>query len=96
MSRIDTFDLRYIGDRLVRRASPGSYRFSLTRRLELLKEGRAHTARLPPSQQFRTRAEECRFEAGIFRDPKARAQMLQLADSYDRKAIQAEEIEMGR
>lgn len=48
----------------------------------------------PASQRYRTHAEECRNKAQSYRDPKARTQMLQLAAEYDRKAAQAEEIEL--
>lgn len=48
----------------------------------------------PASQRYRTHAEECRNKAQLYRDPKARTQMLQLAAEYDRKAAQAEEIEI--
>jgi hypothetical protein len=51
-------------------------------------------ARTPASQAYRTRAEECRNKAHSYRNPKARTQMLQLAAEYDRKAAQAEEIEL--
>jgi len=46
------------------------------------------------SQQYRTRAEECRRKAETFRDPKARARMLDVAAEYDRKAEQAEASEV--
>jgi hypothetical protein len=42
------------------------------------------------SQQYRTRAIECRTKAQTFRDPKARARMLEVAAEYERKADQAE------
>jgi hypothetical protein len=45
------------------------------------------------SQQYRARAEECRTKAQMFRDPKARARMLDLASEYERKANQAEALE---
>ena len=45
------------------------------------------------SQQYRARAEECRAKAQMFRDPKARARMLDLASEYERKANQAEALE---
>jgi hypothetical protein len=48
---------------------------------------------LRTSQQFRARAEEFRLQAETFRDPKARAQMLNLAANYERWAIRAEELE---
>ena len=48
----------------------------------------------PASQIYRTHAEECRNKAQSYRDLKARTQMLQLAAEYDRKAAQAEEIEL--
>ena len=49
---------------------------------------------IPSSQRYRARAEQCRIQAEPFRDPKARTQMLQLGAECDRKAAQAEEIEM--
>ena len=45
------------------------------------------------SQQYRARAEESRAKAQMFRDPKARARMLDLASEYERKANQAEALE---
>ena len=42
------------------------------------------------SQQYRTRATECRTKAQMFRDPKARARMLEVAAEHERKADQAE------
>ncbi len=45
------------------------------------------------SERYRARADERRVKAESFRDPKARAQMLQLAADYDRKAVQAEAFE---
>jgi len=45
------------------------------------------------SQQYRARAEEFRAKAQMFRDPKARARMLDLASEYERKANQAEALE---
>jgi hypothetical protein len=48
------------------------------------------------SQQYRARAEECRTKAQMFRDPKARARMLDLAAEYERKAKQAEASEIQR
>jgi hypothetical protein len=49
----------------------------------------------PPSlsHQYRTRGEECRRKAEAFRDPKARARMLEVAAEYERKAKQAEVAE---
>jgi hypothetical protein len=48
----------------------------------------------PASQRYRTHAEECRNKVQSYRDSKARTQMLQLAAEYDRKAAQAEAIEL--
>jgi hypothetical protein len=79
---------------VTRQANPDNFRQSLTQRLELLRESRSRSASLLVSEQYRARAEECRFQAESFRDPKARAQMRQLAASYDRKAIFAEKFEM--
>ena len=50
-------------------------------------------ARIPASQRYRARAEECRVNARSFRDESARTQMLHLADDYERKAVQAEVFE---
>jgi hypothetical protein len=66
---------------------------SLTRRLEALRESRIRSAQLPVSRQYYARADECRFQAESFRDPKARAQMLQLAASYNCRALLAEKFE---
>jgi hypothetical protein len=48
------------------------------------------------SRHYYQRADECRFQAESFRDPKARAQMLQLAASYNRRALLAEKFENKR
>jgi hypothetical protein len=48
------------------------------------------------SQQYRARAEECRTRAQAFRDPKARARMLDVAAEYERKAKQAEASEIQK
>jgi hypothetical protein len=45
------------------------------------------------SQQYRARAEQCRTRAQTFRDPKARARMLDVAAEYERKALRAETLE---
>jgi hypothetical protein len=87
---------RYLGPRTSRTGrSTAKYvspRFlSLRQRLELLRQHKIRAARLPESQRYRTQAEEFRFQAETFRDPKAQAQMRQLAAVYDRKATQAEE-----
>jgi hypothetical protein len=47
----------------------------------------------PLSQEYRRRAEECRSKAQTFRDPKARARMLDVAAEYERKSRQAEALE---
>lgn len=49
--------------------------------------------RLPASQRYRARANECRITAQSFRNPNVRAQLLELAADYDRKAVQAEAFE---
>jgi hypothetical protein len=68
-----------------------SIRFlSLTQRLELLRRHKVRVARLPTSQRYRAQAEEYRFQAEAFRDPETQAQMLRLAEIYERKAMQAE------
>jgi hypothetical protein len=51
-------------------------------------------SRILASQLDRARADECRVKAQAFRNSKARTQMLQLAADYDRKAVQAEELEV--
>ena len=51
-------------------------------------------SRIIASQRYRARADECRAKAQAFRDSKARIQMLQLAADYDRKAVQAEELDI--
>jgi len=66
---------------------------SLTWRLETLRESRTRSAKLSVSGHYYARADECRFQAESFRDPKARAQMLQLADSYNSRALLAEKFE---
>lgn len=48
---------------------------------------------MPFSERCRVIAKECRVTAKSFQSEMARTQMLQLADDYDRKALQAEEIE---
>ena len=70
------------------------FRHSLTKRLELLRENRARAGSLRASERYRARAEVYRLQAETFRDPKARAQMLQLAAICDREAIQAEQFEI--
>jgi len=80
------------GEGLARQVTP--YR-SLTWRLEVLRESRIRSAQLPISRQYYARADECRAQAESFRDPKARAQVLQLAASYDCKARLAEKFENG-
>jgi hypothetical protein len=45
--------------------------------------------RIPDSQKFRARAEECRALAESFHSQKVRIQMQQLAADYDRMAMQA-------
>jgi len=49
--------------------------------------------RIPASQRYRARAEECRLNARSFRDESARTEMLHLAADYERKAVQAEVFE---
>jgi len=94
MARIIAFEPRS-GRATMRSAPLYNFRLSLTKRLELLRENKTRPT-LPSSQQYRARAEECRFEAETFRDPKARAQMLQLAANYEQKAMQAEKFERAR
>jgi len=77
------------GEDLARQVTPYH---SLTWRLEVLRS-RIRSAQLPVSRQYYARADECRAQAELFRDPKARAQVLQLAASYDCKARLAEKFE---
>jgi len=69
---------------------------SLTWRLETLRKRRIRSAHLSVSHHYRERADECRFQAELFRDPRARAQMLQLAASYNSRALLAEKFENKR
>jgi hypothetical protein len=48
---------------------------------------------LPFSERCRILAQECRTRALSFQNEKSRLQMLQLADDYERKALQAADIE---
>lgn len=59
-------------------------------------EAESVTASESLSQQYRARAEQCRAKAQTFRDPKARAPMLDVAAEYERKAKQAEASEIRR
>ncbi len=45
------------------------------------------------SERCRALAKECRITARSFRNETSRTEMLELADDYDRKALQAEELE---
>ena len=63
---------------------------SLSQRLDLLRRHKVRAAQSPTSQRYRIQAEEYRFQAETFRDPKTQAQMLRLAEIYERKAMQAE------
>jgi len=49
---------------------------------------------LDASQRYRALAEECLKKAQSFRDARARAQMLKLADEYERKAKEAASSEI--
>ena len=69
---------------------------SLTWRLKILRESGIRSAQLSVSRHYYARADECRFQAESFRDPKARAQMLQLAASYHSRALLAEKFENKR
>ena len=93
MARIVAFEPRASRHGRTWPASPFDFRYSLTKRLERLRDSRARATRLRTSQQFRARAEEFRLQAETFRDPKTRAQMLNLAANYERWAIRAEELE---
>jgi hypothetical protein len=48
---------------------------------------------LPFSERCRVLAQECRAKARVFRNDDTRTRMLQLADDYERKALQAEQLE---
>jgi hypothetical protein len=48
---------------------------------------------LPFSERCRVLAHECRMRARSFQNEKARLRMFQLADDYERKALQAADIE---
>jgi len=48
---------------------------------------------LPFSERCRVLAQECRARALSFQNEKSRLQMFQLADDYERKALQAADIE---
>jgi pyruvate-formate lyase len=96
MSRVVIFEPRSSRDgrTAIRQSSHYNFRHSLTKRLELLRENRARAGSLRASDRHRARAEVYRLQAETFRDPKARAQMLQLAAICDREAIQAEQFEI--
>ena len=92
MSRIVVFEPRSSRDgrTATRQTSHYNSRYSLTRRLELLREKRPRAGALRASERYRAWAELYRLEAETFRDPKARAQMLQLAAICDREAEELE------
>jgi hypothetical protein len=48
---------------------------------------------LPFSERCRILAQECRIRALSFQNEKSRLKMFQLADDYERKALQAANIE---
>ncbi len=48
---------------------------------------------LPFSERCRVLAHECRMMARSFQNEKSRLKMFQLADDYERKALQAADIE---
>ena len=48
---------------------------------------------VPFSKRCRELAKECRVRALLFQNEKPRDEMFRLADDYDRKALQAEELE---
>jgi hypothetical protein len=52
--------------------------------------------RIPDSQKFRTRAEECRALAESFTGQKLRIRMQPLAVDYDRMALQAAAQELAQ
>ena len=56
----------------------------------------ATPTRIPDSQKFRARAEECRALAESFHSQKVRIQMQQLAADYDRMALQAAGRELAQ
>jgi hypothetical protein len=98
VSRIVIFGSRSSRDvrTAVRQTSHYNFRHSLTKRLELLRQNKVRAGPLRASEQYRERAEVYRLQAETFRDPKARAQMLQLAATCDREAIRADEFEIRR
>jgi len=65
----------------------------LSRRNRGSVENKHYLSDEPLSQEYRKRAEECRRKAETFRDPKARARMLDVAAEYERKSKQAEALE---
>jgi hypothetical protein len=70
----------------------GSKRFlSLTKRLQLVRNNKARAPRSPARQRYLAQAEEYRFQAETFRDPKTQAQMLQLAAICEHWAMQTDE-----
>jgi hypothetical protein len=48
---------------------------------------------IPFSERCRILAQECRVRAQSYWNEKTRAQMLLLAEDYERKAVQAEQLE---
>jgi len=70
----------------------GSKRFlSLTNRLHFLRDNKTRAPRSPARQRYFAQAEEYRFQAETFRDPKTQAQMLRLASICEHWAMQADE-----
>jgi hypothetical protein len=63
---------------------------SLAQRLELLRRHKVRVAQSPTRRRYRAQADEYRFQAETFRDPKTQAQIHRLAEIYERKAMQAE------
>ena len=90
MAHIIPFEPR--ADQNFRALRRGSKQFwSLTKRLQLVRNNKARAPRSTTRQRYLAQAEEYRFQADTFRDPKTQAQMLQLAAICEQWATQADE-----
>jgi len=90
VARIIPFEPR--ADRDFRAMRRGSRRFlSLTNRLNFPRDNKTYAPRSTARQRYLAQAEEYRFQADTFRDPKTQAQMLQLAAICEQWATQADE-----
>ena len=70
----------------------GSRQFlPLTKRLQFLRNNKARASKSTARQRYLVQAEEYRFQAETFRDPKTQAQMLRLASICEHWAMQADE-----